>query len=58
MSDPREHLKTMIVNLIKGDESQASVDMHSYLVPKMKELAGLGAPQTDVPEPPTGTEND
>ena len=58
MSDPREHLKTMIVNLIKGDEGQASADMHSYLVPKMKELAGLGTPQTDASDAHDNTEND
>ena len=50
MSD-KEHLKSMLNNLINDNQEQASMDLHNYLTGKMQEVAGLGAQSSGTPAP-------
>jgi hypothetical protein len=47
--DKREALKSMLTNLINDKPEEASLDLHSYMTDKMREVAGLGgAPAAEV----------
>lgn len=39
MSDPREHLQSMLSHLIKGNDQDASEAVHNYIVHKSREIA-------------------
>ena len=41
MSDNREILKSVLHNLINGEEDTAAASMHDYFVAKTKELTGI-----------------
>ncbi len=41
MSDSREYLKPMLMNLINGDQEAADQAIHTYIVAKTQEVAGL-----------------
>jgi hypothetical protein len=38
----RAHIRSMINNLINDKSAEADMDIHNYLVPKMKAVAGIG----------------
>ena len=40
--DHKQHLSTMLHDLINGKDEQAEQAIHSYLVGKMREVSGLG----------------
>jgi len=44
----KEHLKTMIQDLIQDRPEQAEVALHSYLVDRMQEVAGFKTPAAPV----------
>lgn len=46
--DKREALKNMITNLINDKPEEASLDLHSYLADKMREVSGLGDAPAEV----------
>lgn len=47
--DHKQHLSTMLHDLINGKDEQAEQAIHSYLVGKMREVSGLGgAPAVDA----------
>lgn len=46
--DKREQLKSMLNNLINDKSEEAGLDFHNYLTAKMREVAGLTTPDTDV----------
>ena len=56
--DNREALKSMLNNLINDKPEEATLDLHSYLSNKMKEVAGLAAPSADDPAIDTGVAAD
>lgn len=45
MSDQKELLKSMLKDVISGNEEQASVTMHDYFVSKTREVSGLSTPE-------------
>ena len=56
MSDPREYLKSMLQDLINDRQDlindrqeQAEQTIHSYLVAKTQQVAGLGQELVDEP---------
>lgn len=46
--DKREALRSMLNNIINDKPEQASLDLHTYLTQKMRDVAGL-APAVEVP---------
>jgi hypothetical protein len=51
MSDPKDYLRKMIDHTIDGDMESAEQAFKDYLVPKTKEVMGMGAPEAPVEEP-------
>lgn len=45
--DKKEHLKSMLTNLIHDKSEEATVDFHNYLQTKMREIV---APAVQEPE--------
>ena len=45
--DKRDMLRSVLNNMIDNNQEQASLDMHTYLTLKMKEVAGLAQPAVD-----------
>ena len=45
MSDPKEHLKSMLQDLINDRPEQAEVTIHNYIVAKTQVAAGLAGEQ-------------
>jgi hypothetical protein len=43
--DKKEALKSMLYNLINDKTEEASLDLHNYLVSKMKDVSGLQSTQ-------------
>lgn len=50
--DKREALKSMITNLINDRSEEASLDFHSYLTDKMRDISGVAAADTTQVETP------
>lgn len=42
--DKREALRSMLNNIINDKPEQASLDLHTYLTQKMRDVAGLTPP--------------
>jgi hypothetical protein len=45
MSEKKEHLKSMLTNIIHDRNEEAAVDFHNFLKTKMRELS---CPEVDV----------
>lgn len=52
--EKREMLKSMLHNLINDKSTEASLDFHSYITAKMREVAGFEVKETPAPEQSTG----
>ena len=47
--DSRENLKSMLNNLINDKSEEASLDLHTYLTAKMRDVAGINTAASDDP---------
>ena len=50
--DRKEALKSMLNNLINDRQEEASLDLHSYMTAKMRDVAGLGSTASNAVEEP------
>lgn len=46
-------LRSMVNNLINDKSEQASLDLHSYMTAKMKEVSGISSAEHDIIEDDT-----
>lgn len=50
MSDKKEHLKSMLTNIVHDRSEEAAVDFHNYLQAKMQELVSSKSAASETEE--------